>query len=144
MLRKTSGDRDENGALESLLLAAEESSNHATERAREAFLTLSRAEREILVRNLWVFDGNAQHRRCAERRLRPFFTIRSSQTASSGSLTNWEGWWFSRVVRALSGSDASEIAVVSVGTEGVRTAGKVQNRAPHGGRGGRCDGPSRL
>lgn len=113
MLRKSSVPRDEEAALDLLLRAAERSQNAVTEGAREAFLSMSDTERKILVGNMWVFDEMpdiVDVREEIEEILH--YSAQADQLQTFAD--ELEGWWFSRVVGALGGTDASEIAVVSV------------------------------
>ena len=113
MLRKLSAPRDEERALELLVRAAEESENATTAKARKAFLSISGSEREILVGNTWVFDETADIVDVREE-IEEILHYSAQGDQLQAFTDELEGWWFSRVVGALGGSDVSEIAVVSV------------------------------
>ena len=115
MLRKSSVPREEEGGLDLLLRAAKESENAVTEAARQAFLSISGIERKILVGNMWVFDEMADIVEVREETKEIFcYSVQADQLRAFAD--ELEGWWFSRVVGALGDTDASEIAVVSVGS----------------------------
>lgn len=113
MLRKSSVPRDEEGALDLLLRAAAESENAETERARKAFLSISGTEREILVGNMWLFDGMADIVDVREE-IEEVLHYSAQADQLQAFVDELEGWWFGRVVGALGGSGVSEIPVVSV------------------------------
>ena len=113
VLRNSGDGRDEARAVELLLLAAEESENAATEKPRKAFLSLSDTEREILVRNVWVFDRTADIVDVREE-IEELLHYSAQANQLQAFTDELEGWWFSRVIGALGGGDLSEIPVVSV------------------------------
>ena len=113
VLRNSGDGRDEARAVELLLLAAEESENAATEKARKAFLSLSDTERGILVRNVWVFDRTADIVDVREE-IEEVLHYSAQANQLQAFTDELEGWWFSRVIGALGGGEVSEIPVVSV------------------------------
>ena len=123
MLRQSGCKRDEEAAVESLIFAAQQSKNTATHTARSQFLTLTDVERRVLVDNIWVFDRTANLADMrAEIENEVYYSAPIEQL--SDFTDQLEGWWFSRIVDALGGDDASEITLVSV----VRKVSELRER----------------
>ena len=113
MLRGAASVRNETEAMKALCSAARQSRNLNTRSARAKFLNLTEVERRLLVSNIWVFDRapnlldmrteieDVVHYSVTEKQLEEF-------------TDQLEGWWFSRVVQALTGEGDTEIPVVSV------------------------------
>ena len=108
MLRQTDDGRDESRAMELLILAANNSRSQATVAARDAFLALTTATRQVLVSNIWVFD-KAPNIIDVRDEIEAILHY-SAPPEQVGNLTDHlEGWWFNRVVIALSGDPNSSI-----------------------------------
>ena len=113
MLRQAGGGRNESRAVELLLSAANDSRNQTTVAGREAFLGLTDAARQVLIRNIWVFDkgpGIIDVRDEIERLLH--YSAAPNQV---GDLTDHlEGWWFNRVIIALTDPILAAIPLASI------------------------------
>lgn len=113
LLRKAPDGRDESRALELLISAANESRNRATAAAREAFLALTPAARQILVGNIWTFDA-APNIIDARDEIETVLHY-SAAPDQVGDLTDYlEGWWFNRIIIALSDSNSAAIPLASI------------------------------
>ena len=114
-LRKIDNDRDINGAIDLLVSAATNSENQDTKIAREAFLSLDTMTRRILVENIWVFDnaGNITNvREEIEGELR--YSVSDKVCTFTDYL---EGWWFSRLIVALTDSIQAAIPLVDISSK---------------------------
>ena len=114
-LRKIDNDRDINGAIDLLVSAATNSENQDTKIAREAFLSLDTMTRRILVENIWVFDnaGNITNvREEIEGELR--YSVSDKVCTFTDYL---EGWWFSRLIVALTDSSQAAIPLVDISSK---------------------------
>lgn len=113
MLRQAGGVRDESRAVELLLAAANDSRNQATASARNAFLGLTDAARQVLVANIWVFDKAPD---IIDVRDEIEMVLHYSAAPNQvGALTDHlEGWWFSRVIIALTDPDFAVIPLASI------------------------------
>ena len=113
MLRQANQARDESGAVSLLVAAANNSANQATAVARNAFLALPDAHKAVLIGNVWVFDrapNIVDIREEIEAELR--YSAWSDQV---GHLTDHlEGWWFKRIIIALSNDASSVIALAEI------------------------------
>ncbi len=113
MLRPPGDDRDESKAVQLLVGAATTSKNHRTATARSTFVGLTDAQRGSLVRNVWVFDEapnivNVREEIEAELRY-------SAPHDQVSNLTDYlEGWWFKRVINALSDRHSSVVALAYI------------------------------
>ena len=113
MLRPPGDDRDVSSAVQLLIGAATTSKNQRTATARSMFLALSDAQRKSLVRNVWVFDEapniiNVREEIEAELRY-------SAPHDQVSNLTDYlEGWWFKRVISALSDRHSSVVALADM------------------------------
>lgn len=113
MLRKADDGRDESRAMKLLVSAANDSQNRATETARDAFLGLTNAAREVLVRNIWVFD-KAPNIIDVRDEIETVLHY-SAPPEQVGNLTDHlEGWWFNRVVNALREPDLAVISLTTI------------------------------
>ena len=112
-LRGTNAGRDESRAAELLAAAATTSHNQTTAGPRKAFLALTVAARRLLVHNIWVFD-----------KAPTIIDVRddiesilhySAPPEQVANLTDQlEGWWFNRVVAALTDSSSATIPLASI------------------------------
>ena len=113
MLREVDDSRDEQSALDLLLSTAIDSDNKATKSSRDAFLDLDSATRSLLIHNIWVFDNapNIVDMRGEIEKMLHY-------SAPEGQVTNFidhlEGWWFSRVILALTAPEMSPIPLSSL------------------------------
>ena len=108
MLRNSGEARDIPTALRLLIAAATSSDNQRTKVAREKFLDLTPSQRELLLHNMWVFDrapNILDVRDDVEALLH--YTAPRHQVANL--VDHLEGWWFSRVITALSDSRLTEL-----------------------------------
>ena len=113
MLRHAGGSRDEPRAVQLLLLAANNSRNQATAAARDAFLGLTDAARQVLVGNIWVFD-KAPNIIDVRDEIETVLHY-SAPPDQVGNLTDHlEGWWFNRVVIALTDPNSAAIPLASI------------------------------
>ncbi|WP_273239765.1 ABC-three component system protein [Hyphomonas atlantica corrig.] len=113
LLRHSPDTRDVQGAVEILRAAASGSNNQTTKAAREAFLALPATDRALLVSNIWVFDQAPDiHNVRLEIEKELFYSAPQGQVET---FTDYlEGWWFARVVQALSGEADSAISLAAV------------------------------
>ena len=113
MLRQADDSRDEPQAAKLLVAVATNSKNQATVAARNAFLILTDAQRTSLISNIWVFDDApniVDVREEIEAELRY-----SAPRDQVSNLTDYlEGWWFKRIVIALSDRHSSVIPLAHV------------------------------
>ena len=112
-LRQTGCDRDVDGAIALLLDAASESESQQTAVARAAFLAMDPAIRKLLVQNIWVFDQAPNIINVREEIENLLF-----YAAPKGKIdifTDYlEGWWFQRVINALSNQSAPSIPLSAI------------------------------
>lgn len=113
LLRHSPDTRDAPGAVGMLLAAASGSNNQTTKAARDAFLALTVTDRALLVSNIWVFDQAPDiHNIRAEIEKELFYSAPQGQVET---FTDYlEGWWFARVVQALSGEADAAISLAAV------------------------------
>lgn len=113
VLRRTHKDRDIGRAVELLVAAAKESRNETTRAPREAFLRLTSEKRHTLVGNIWVFDAapNIIDVR-GEIEEMMFYTAPADRVRNIAD--DLEGWWFSRMIMALAGSEPRTIHLAEV------------------------------
>lgn len=110
---RTSEDRKPTEALALLEKAAKTSRNKTTQKGRDAFLNLDAPTRKLLVHNIWVFDQSPKiedTRAQIEDIL--FYAAPSDQVKNFVNYV--EGWWFSRVIAALSGSSSEAIPLNTI------------------------------
>ena len=113
MLRQSGGGRDESRAVELLISAANDSRNQVTAAARDAFLALTGAARQVLVGNIWVFD-KAPNIIDVRDEIETVLHY-SAALDQVGDLTDHlEGWWFNRVVIALTDPNVATIPLASI------------------------------
>jgi len=111
-LREHSEDRDEVAALSKLISAAESSTNKTTKASREKFLALTEPQRVLLVSMIWVFD-NAPN--IIDVRTEIEELLHYSASGHAGTLVAYlEGWWFNRIVLALTGEAENSIPLASI------------------------------
>lgn len=112
-LRPSKDTRSVAGALELFTSAAKASENQSTEIARTAFLAMPIIERELLLNNIWVFDAAPNiHDVRDEIENQLFYSAPHGQVST---FTDYlEGWWFGRVILALSGEDNASIPLTAV------------------------------
>ena len=91
---------------------------------RKAFLSLSDTEREILVRNVWVFDRTADIVDVREE-IEELLHYSAQANQLQAFTDELEGWWFSRVIGALGGRRPFGDPGGVRGEEGFGTAGAV-------------------
>ena len=107
-LREVDGTRDEQGALNLLITTATDSENQATESARKAFLKLDSATKNLLIHNIWVLDKTPN---IVD--VRDEIELVLHYSAPEGKVSTFtdylEGWWFNRVVLALTDPKLSAI-----------------------------------
>lgn len=113
MLRQTQDGRDECHAIELLCLSAIESQNQATAEARSAFLSLTSSEKQVLVRNIWVFD-KAPNIIDVRDEIEQILHYSAPTSKISEFTDHLEGWWFNRVVLALSDPNYSGIPLADI------------------------------
>ena len=113
MLRKSDESRDEACALELLVSAANKSQNQATKAARNEFLSLTTAARRLLVRNIWVFD-QAPNIIDVREEIEAVLHYSAPPDQVSSLTDLLEGWWFNRVIIALSDPGSSEISLGAI------------------------------
>ena len=113
MLRQAGDGRDESHAVKLLLSAAKGSQNQTTAASRDAFLELTDAARQVLVGNTWVFDKAPN---IIDVRDEIETVLHYSATPDQvGDLTDHlEGWWFNRVVIALTDPHSATIPLASI------------------------------
>lgn len=105
--------RDIHKAKDYLVTAASTSENKKTETARKSFLALDDAQKLLLLASVWVFD-NAQNISGVRQEIEEELFY-SAPEGMIGQLTDYlEGWWFNRVIGALSGESADSIPVNSI------------------------------
>ena len=112
-LRECGDDRDVHGAIKLLLSAASKSKNSDTEQARNAFLDLKPNVRNTLVENIWVFDNapNIIDVR-AEIEIILYYSAPGERVCV---FTDYlEGWWFNRVINALTVPHPAAIPLVEI------------------------------
>ena len=113
MLRQAGGGRDESRAVELLISAANGSRNQVTAAARDAFLGLTDAARQVLVGNTWVFD-KAPNIIDVRDEIETVLHY-SAAPGQVGDLTDHlEGWWFNRVINALTDPIFAAIPLASI------------------------------
>ena len=113
MLRQAGGGRDESRAVELLLSAAKGSRNQATAAARDAFLELTDAARQVLVGNTWVFD-KAPNIIDVRDEIETVLHY-SAAPDQVGNLTDHlDGWWFDRIVIALTDPNSATIPLAAI------------------------------
>ena len=113
MLRQAGDGRDESHAVELLLSAAKASRNQATAASRDAFLELTDAAIQVLVGNIWVFD-KAPNIIDVRDEIETVLHY-SAAPDQVGDLTDYlEGWWFNRVVIALTDPNSATIPLASI------------------------------
>lgn len=113
MLRKSCDSRDEARALELLNSAATKSQNQATKVARNQFLSLTTAARQLLVCNIWVFD-KAPNIIDVRGDIEEVLHYSAPPEQVSNLTDQLEGWWFNRVIISLTDPDSSEISLGSI------------------------------
>lgn len=112
-LRPHDSTRDTLKAKNLLQKAAKDSKNKKTKSSRDLFLGLDAALLDLILENIWVFDQapNISGVR-AEIENALFWTAPEGKT--SAFVDYLEGWWFSRVILALSGEAEDSIPVQSI------------------------------
>lgn len=111
-LRHLESHRDIPAATKILLKVATESSNRATRESRNRFIDLDDNLRKLLVSNIWVFDRAPNIIDVREEIEAKFMSIPLSKV---GMFTDHvEGWWFNRVISALTKKDDPNITLSSL------------------------------
>ena len=113
MLRHVRDLRNESEAMELLCSVASESQNQATSSARGSFQSLTDAERHVLVRNIWVFDKGPNITDVRDE-IEDEIHYSASPDRIGKFTDNLEGWWFNRVVLALSDSESARIPLADI------------------------------
>ena len=113
LLRPSPETRGASSAAQLLLAAAAGSNNQTTKSAREDFLALPATDRDLLVNNIWVFDQAPDiHNVRVEIEQELFYSAPPGQVET---FTDYlEGWWFARVVQALSDEANAAIPLTAV------------------------------
>lgn len=106
-------DRNETQAIELLLSAATTSTNHATKPARDSFLALDNSTRKLLAQNIWVFD-NAPDIIDVRNEIEDILHYTVPANKMDAFMAYLEGWWFNRVVTALTDPSSSTISLTSI------------------------------
>ena len=107
---RNSPHRDVPGALKLLVKAAHTSQNQVTASARAAFLSRTLAERELLLDNVWIFDSAPDIANVRHELQRELHYVAPPGTIDV--FTDYvEGWWFRRVIAALTGRSARAITL---------------------------------
>ena len=112
-LRHTNDGRDESRSAELLVSAAMTSQNQTTAAARKAFLDLTVAARRLLVHNIWVFD-KAPTIIDVRDEIESVLHYSAPPEEVANFTDQLEGWWFNRVVVALTDSHAAIIPLASI------------------------------
>ena len=113
MLSPVQDKRDESCAMELLCKAANDSQNQATADARDAFLDLTTVSRQLLVQNIWVFDRGPSIIDVREEIEEVLHY--SAPPENVGTFTDHlEGWWFGRVILALSDPNSAAIPLAAI------------------------------
>ena len=113
LLRQSGDGRDESCAEELLLSAAKASQNKSTAAGREAFLALTDSARRVLIGNIWVID-KAPNIIDVRDEIETVLHY-SAAPEQVGVLTDHlEGWWFNRVVIAMTNANFATIALASI------------------------------
>ena len=113
LLRKAADGRHESRALELLITAAHRSRNRTTAAARDAFLALTVAARQVLVGNIWVFD-EAPTITDARGELETVLHYSAAPNQVGDLTDHLEGWWFNRVIIALSDPNSAAIPLAAI------------------------------
>ncbi len=113
MLRQAGDGRDEPRAVELLLSAANDSRNQATAAARDAFLGLTDAARQVLVGNTWVFD-KAPNIIDVRDEIETVLHYSAAPNQVGNLTDHLEGWWFNRVVIAMRDPNSAAIPLASI------------------------------
>ena len=109
-LREVDNSRDEKGALNLLVTAATNSRNQATKSARDAFLKLDSTMKNLLIHNIWVLD-NAPNIVDVRDEIEEILHYSAPKGKVSTFTDYLEGWWFNRVVLALTDPNLSAISL---------------------------------
>ncbi len=112
-LRRTGDSRDVPGAVRLLVLAAKKSKNQTTEAARRRFLSLDPALRKLLIGNIWVFD-KAPNIVDVRDEIVAELQYTAPVERVSVLVEHLEGWWFNRIVIALTDPDQSDIPLAAI------------------------------
>ena len=113
MLRQPDDNRDESHAARLLLEVATTSKNQRTAAARNAFLTLTDAQRTSLIGNIWVFD-EAPNIVDVREEIEAELRYSAPRDQVSNLTDHLEGWWFKRIVIALSHRHPSVIRLADI------------------------------
>ena len=113
MLRPTPDKRDESCAMGLLCKAASDSKNQATADARDAFRDLTSASRQLLVQNIWVFDRGPSIIDVRDE-IEEVLHYSAPPEKVATFTDHLEGWWFGRVVLALSDPNSAAIPLAAI------------------------------
>ena len=113
MLRQAQQDRNDAKALELLIEVAKTSKNKATELARKTFVNLSATMKQVLIRNIWVFD-RAPNIINARDEIEAILHYSALPDQVENLTDHLEGWWFRRVVLALNEPNSTTIPLSSI------------------------------
>ena len=113
MLREVGDGRDVSRAVELLISVADNSRNQTTAIARDAFLGLTVAGRQVLVGNIWVFD-KAPNIIDVRDEIETVLHYSAAPDQVSDFTDHLEGWWFNRVITALRDPDSAVIPLASI------------------------------
>ena len=112
-LRRVGDSRDVSSAVDLLVSAARKSTNQATKAARRRFLSLDPALRKLFVGNIWVFDKAPNIIDVRDEIVSELhFTAPADRV--SFLVERLEGWWFNRIITALTDPDQSDIPLAAI------------------------------
>ena len=113
MLRQAGDGRDEKRALELFVVVANNSRNQETQAARHAFLNLTSVTKQILIHNIWVFD-KAPNIIDVRDEIEAVLHYSAPPDKVYHLTDHLEGWWFGRVVLALSDPNSAIIPLAAI------------------------------
>ncbi|MEQ9507043.1 MAG: hypothetical protein RLO80_12330 [Hyphomonas sp.] len=111
-LRESVGERNEAIALTKLEAVATSSTSKATAESRKKFMALSSAQRTLLISSIWVFDA-APDILDVKADIEDLLHFAASGNAST-LVSYLEGWWFDRVIQALTGAASNSIPLNTI------------------------------
>ncbi|MEB3123389.1 MAG: ABC-three component system protein [Snowella sp.] len=112
-LRRDDKKRDEDSALEELIKTAQKSTNKSIKSAVDEFLSLSDAQKKLLIKSIVIVDGSPSIQDVDQKLFREMRTV--SRYADSFK-TRLEGWWIEKVTDHL------------VGNKGTINGSELQNK----------------
>ncbi len=112
-LRQRDGQRDIDGAIDLLLIAASASKNSKTENSRRAFESLDVELRKLLVKNVWVFDNEPSIVDVRDE-IEHELTFAAPHDQLSNFTDYLEGWWFQRTIDAMTGAQDASVPLFAI------------------------------